>query len=320
MSDAARSATSTLGAALAFGCAVASGQSGMPAVASRAPEGVASTPATTSLRMTRARRYTMSGAIRPLLFWVGRDDIGVARVVWRRGDDGARGYELLIGTDPARAPRSLNRWGYIAEDMRGAEWSMLALMTRSDESSYDEAATGATRGRAAGDFRAIRARAGDAAATWQVAAVQTPEPLTVHDLGAALDRVGNGTAWAARREMRMPSDARPGFLAALAELVDRAVAAREHAGAAQLARARLQYLFAGQIYELKLRRAERGIEPFRNESIPIVRTAFDLHTLATNARTQFEMTCGTEGALAGVPLAVSWQPRWWLKVSLTLID
>jgi hypothetical protein len=32
------------------------------------------------------------------------------------------------------------------------------------------------------------------------------------------------------------------------------------------------------------------------------------------------MVCGTEGALAGVPISVSWQPRWWLKVSLTLIE
>jgi hypothetical protein len=313
-------AASTLGSAVALGYAVAAGQSSPPARPSRISDGVASTPAGASLQTTLERRYTMSGAIRPLLFWISRDDIGLARVVWRRAADGARGYELLIGTDPSRAPRSLNRWGYIAEDMRGTEWSMLALMTRSDESSYDEAATSATRGRTAGEFRAIRARVADAAATWQVAAVQTPEPLTVHDLGAALDRVGNGTAWAARRDMRLPAEARPGFLAALAELVDRAVTTGEHADAAHLSRTRLQYLFAGQVYELRLRRADRGVEPFRDDSIPVVRTTFDIHTLATNARTQFEMICGTEGALAGVPISVSWQPRWWLKVSLTLID
>ena len=72
---------------------------------------------------------SMSGYVRPLLFWFGRDDIGLARVVWRTGDDGARGYELLVGTDPAKAPRALNRWGFVSEEVHGAEGAVLALMT-----------------------------------------------------------------------------------------------------------------------------------------------------------------------------------------------
>jgi hypothetical protein len=30
------------------------------------------------------------------------------------------------------------------------------------------------------------------------------------------------------------------------------------------------------------------------------------------------MTLGTEGALAEVPLAVSYQPRWWMEIDLAL--
>ncbi|MGH9312689.1 MAG: hypothetical protein ACRD1S_05775 [Vicinamibacterales bacterium] len=197
---------------------------------------------------------------------------------------------------------------------------MLALMTRADESSYEEAATSATRGRAPGEFRAIRGHVADGTATWQVAAVHTPEPLTVHDLDTALDRVGNGTMLATRREMRSSRDARPGFLAALAELLDRAVQLTNEADSADLARARIQYLFGGQVYELRLRRAQRGVEQVQNDSIRIVRTVFDIYTLATNLRTRFEIVCGTEGSLVGVPVSVAWQPRWWLKVSLKLID
>jgi hypothetical protein len=63
------------------------------------------------LPVLKERRYIMSGAARPLLFWMGCDDIGLARIVWRGREDGARGYELLVGTDPARAPRRMNRWG-----------------------------------------------------------------------------------------------------------------------------------------------------------------------------------------------------------------
>ena len=88
-----------------------------------------------SLRVVRARQYRMAGGVRPLLFWINRDDIGLARITWRAGDAGAFGYEFLVGTDPVKAPRGLNRWGYIAEDTRGAEASLLALMTGADEAS-----------------------------------------------------------------------------------------------------------------------------------------------------------------------------------------
>ncbi|HEX6945253.1 MAG TPA: hypothetical protein VF196_03600, partial [Casimicrobiaceae bacterium] len=70
--------------------------------------------------VVQERRYVMSGAVRPLLFWVKRDDIGLARIVWRRGSDGSRGYELLVGTDPARAPGSINRWGFVTEEALGS--------------------------------------------------------------------------------------------------------------------------------------------------------------------------------------------------------
>ena len=64
-------------------------------------------------------RYRMSAAIRPLLFWIGDSDVGGARIVWRRGEDGRRGYEFLLGSDPIRAPRKINRWGFVREELRG---------------------------------------------------------------------------------------------------------------------------------------------------------------------------------------------------------
>jgi hypothetical protein len=48
------------------------------------------------------------------------------------------------------------------------------------------------------------------------------------------------------------------------------------------------------------------------------RAAFEIRTLATGARTRFEMTYALTGELAGVPLEISWQPRWWLKLELHL--
>ncbi len=60
----------------------------------------------------------MSAAIRPLLFWIGDSDVGGARIVWRKDDNGRRGYEFLLGSDPTRAPRKINRWGFVREELR----------------------------------------------------------------------------------------------------------------------------------------------------------------------------------------------------------
>jgi hypothetical protein len=272
-----------------------------------------------SMRPVMTHRYTMSGKVRPLLFWIGKDDIGLARIVWRRGDNGAVGYELLVGTDPAKAPRSLNRWGYIAEDMEGADGSLLALMTGADETSYSEAASNSTRAPGAGDFRAIHARVQRGAATWQTARVTTPSALTVHDVDAALDRVRQETSAAASRGMPLPSGARPGFLTAVAELIDCSVrGVNQKMDARALLQPRVRYIFGQGAYELHLREVESLRADHNGRSVPVVRTAFEIQTLATNDRTRFEVTSGTEGDLMGVPVAISWQPRWWLRVALRL--
>ena len=288
------------------------GDDAPPAIAARAEAGGAMRPVMT-------QRYTMSGKVRPLLFWIGKDDIGLARIVWRRGESGAVGYELLVGTDPAKAPRSLNRWGYIAEDVDGANGSLLALMTGADEASYNEAASNSSLPAGAGDFRAINARVLGGAATWQTARVTTPSALTVHDVDAALDRVRQETSAAVSRGMPLPSGARPGFLTAVAELIDSAVrGVNRNLDSRALLRPRVHYVFGQGAYELSLREVEPLHADCGGQSVPVVRTLFEIRTLATDARTRFEVTSGTSGDLAGVPVTISWQPRWWLRVSLSL--
>ena len=246
------------------------------------------------MRPVMTRRYTMSGKVRPLLFWIGKDDIGLARIVWRRGESGAVGYEFLVGTDPAKAPRSLNRWGYIAEDVDGADGSLLALMTGADEASYNEAASNSSRPPGSGDFRAINARVLGGAATWQTARVTTPSALTVHDVDAALDRVRRETSAAVSRGMSLPSGARPGFLTAVAELIDSAVrGVNQNLDNARAAAAARQYVFGQGAYELPLREVESLHAEHGGRSVPVVRTAFEIRTLATDVRTRFEVTSGT---------------------------
>src|SRR5262249_16162329 len=83
--------------------------------------------------------YAIDARVRPLLlFWISRHDIGDAVVLKRQAPSEA-GYSLLIGSDPERAPRRINRWGYIDEQIRGNEATLIGLMTESDEDSIDQA-------------------------------------------------------------------------------------------------------------------------------------------------------------------------------------
>ena len=66
----------------------------------------------------RQHTYRMAGKIRVLLLWVGRDDVGSGVIKWRGAGD-EKAIELLIGSDPKRAPSQLNKWGYLVEAMRG---------------------------------------------------------------------------------------------------------------------------------------------------------------------------------------------------------
>jgi len=270
------------------------------------------------LPVLKERRYVMSGAARPLLFWIKRDDIGLARIVWRRGKDGARGYELLVGTDPARAPRRLNRWGFVSEETLGASGSVLALMTGSQDTSYEDEADIATRGASGGEFRTILSRMQDGATTWRLARMRTPDALTVHQIADALECLQTGGSADVHRRA-VSADVRSGFLVAVADLVDSTVAASlDRPGAPARRTAAVPYVFGEQMYELRVRDVGPVVVPYDGRQIPALKTSFQTRAVETGARTRFELTVGTTSDTAGVPLTIEWQPRWWLKVKLHL--
>jgi len=267
----------------------------------------------------KVHRYTMSGAIRPLLFWISRDDVGLARIVWRRGETGARAYELLVGTDPGRAPRAINRWGFISEEALGPTGSLLAMMTGAYDTTLDEETASAEKPGSGGDFRAIRTRVHAGGQTWQVARIRTPTALTIHDVDAAIDEVRRGSSTGTQRQLPISPGVRPGFLIAVAELIDRAVEAAPDQGRTRsVLSVRVPYVFGRDTFELQAREIEQVKVPYAGTTLPAVRTGFEIRTIATGARTRFEVTCGTRGEMAGVPLAIEWQPRWWLRVRLRL--
>ena len=112
------------------------------------------------LPIVREARYVVNARIRPLaVFWVGRDDVGDARFTWRQDSSGRRAYQLLVGSDPVRTPRQINRWGFIAEEIHEGRAEVLGFMKGSNEETLDAAAANAEADQQSGTastFKAVR--------------------------------------------------------------------------------------------------------------------------------------------------------------------
>jgi hypothetical protein len=294
-----------------------------PGVPSPVPRQLGPAAAASELPLLRVHRYRMAGRIRPLLFWIGRDDVGLGEIVWRRGPDGV-GYELLIGTDSAKAPRGINRWGYLREDSRPSGTRVLGVMTTSDEATLKDVTNRPGGPQAAGRFKGLDARI---AAGVSRSASETLEPdrdFSVRDKDLILERIEPRLRDAPLREVSVPRGVRQGFLLAVAELVDDTVAAAGSGGAQALRRLRgrtIPYVYSRTLYDLELTAiGPSGATPAARGAAKAVRAGFETTNRTTGNRTTFELEYATEGALAGVPTLIRHQPRWWLQAVLALVE
>lgn len=255
--------------------------------------------------------YSITGRVRPLLlFWISRSGVGDAVVTRDRTKEHAR-YSLLIGSDPDRAPRRINRWGYIEEDIQGAEAHLVGLMTQSDEESLEEADAN-VRTQAAGrhPFKAIQETVNSDYARSLVTTIAAPEDYTYRQLQAALDLAQRDSSTGKTRVLRLPPGTRPGFLAALAEAM--------HATST----ASITYVYHGRLYELRQEHVQRipNFHIGRVEYGPATAGDFVITSMHDGERTRFSMTYGTVGPFADVPLKMTYQPRWWMQVELIITD
>jgi hypothetical protein len=254
--------------------------------------------------------YSIAARVRPLLvFWIGRSGVGDA-IVTRRLSPGEATYALLIGSDPDRAPRHINRWGYLKEEIRGAEARLVGLMTESDEESI-EAAEANLKTQAHGDhpFKIIRATVNGEEAQSVVTSMGAPRDYSYRQLQTVLDLARRESPEGKARTIRLPPGTRPGFLAALAD-------------AMRTPQGPIAYVYYGRIYELRQTGA-RVVPDLRIASASYGRAIaadFTITSTYDGEESRFSMTYGTEGRFAQVPLTVSYRPRWWMEVNLTVDD
>jgi hypothetical protein len=272
------------------------------------------------LPVLRVHRYTMAGRVRPLLFWMGRDQVGMGEIVWR-GADGAVGYELLIGTDSAKAPRAINRWGYILEDSRPSGTRVLGIITTSDEATISDVPSKTSEAKPVGRFRGLDARIAGGVSRSAIETIETEREYSVRDKALIVGRIEQKLREAAPREVPVPQGVRPGFLTAVAELVNDTVVAHKD-GERPLRRLKgrtIGYVYGRNLYDLKL----AGIEPIRRKAGEaargaLVRAEFESFNRGTGSRTTFALEYAADGPLAGVPTLIRHKPRWWLEAVLKL--
>ena len=299
----------TLVAALAFAIAAP--------IAPRAER----TPHTAALALTHGQRhhYTIGGRVRPLLFWVGKDDVGDAVITRRRENDSAS-YALLIGSDPERAPRSINRWGYISEEVRGTDATLLGLMTESDEESVDEAEAN-LRNRGDRTFNVIHAEVAGGEARSVVRSVAASSTLTLRQVDTVLELADRSGSNGETRVVRVPAGGRPGFLTAVADALHTQATAWRSTGKVRPSDV-VPYVYHGKTYQLRSTHA-RTVGTARigaNTYDHLIESQFQIKNVATGALTDFSLTYAADGPLAEIPVSAAYQPRWWIQIQLTLDD
>jgi len=264
-----------------------------------------------TLPVVRQHTYRMAGKIRVLLLWVGRDDVGSGVIKWR--DSGVeKAIEILIGSDPKRAPSQLNKWGYLVEAMRGGESSVVGLISQENDDRLSDVKADLKTRKEQRAFDTIRGFAATAEGTARVGTLYAPNHLTYHDADTVLNSVLADSSLPVKRVARR-GNVRPGFLTSLTELITSSLDKNKDTK-------RLQYIHGDRLFALRLldatrlARFDRDGRTWQN----VVRARFETGEAGNRSGTRFELVYGASGALTGVPILISYQPKWWLQVDLVL--
>ena len=266
----------------------------------------------------RQHNYRVDAQVRPFLFWMRKANIGDGRLTWRTGPDATVGYELLVGSDPGRAPRHINRWGYLREESGAGGAMVFGVMSHSDEQSIEEADKNTRRSDRVHVFKALRQVVTGSQARVTVSDIRVSRDLTYADLEPLLASVP--AAPSTTKSVPLAEWSSPGFLTAAASLMEEG---RRTAGKVSASPRFVRvYPYNGMLYELQLRsadRTDRGTSAERSSG-PAIQGRFRVLNRSTRDETLFTIVYGVEGDLAGVPLLISWRPRWWLEIQCVLHD
>ncbi|MFZ0961705.1 MAG: hypothetical protein WAO35_12430 [Terriglobia bacterium] len=285
-------------------------------------------------------RYVMTCKVRLLLFWAGSDDVGggYVRIGSATGDDRQQMIQILFGSDPAKAPLAINRWGGGTEVLRRQNSGQQAasaffgfkksskgqsvLAMRSELSK--EKANGAHL------FTGIISRVDDGRALSTTVPYISSRDYDLHQYAeaekAALQQLESNPAREIRRldGAAMRACPRVGeFLSTTLSLIDDAVADRPTPES-------LCYIYNARHYMATL----LSVHPIPEKAVHVAlrgnngaldrtyrhlqQAHFEVANQETGTKSSFDILLGTEGNLRGAPIQITYQPNWWFHIILNL--
>jgi hypothetical protein len=283
--------------------------------AERAPHAAAA-----ALTNGQRHHYMVGGRVRPLLFWIGKDDVGDAVITTKREADAAA-YTLLIGSDPERTPRGINRWGYLSEEIRPGEVTLVGLMTESNEESIDDAEANLRKQTGDRTFNVIRASVADGEARSIVTSVAAPSSYTVRQVDNVLELANRGGVESKPRVVRLPAGGRPGFLSAVADLMHAQATDWRSSGRVRPSEA-IPFAYHGKLYQVRATHSRfAGTERVGTATYEhVIASQFEVRSVTGGEPTIFSITYAADGPLAEIPITATYRPRWWIEIELTLDD
>jgi len=285
--------------------------------------------------------YAMTARLRLLIFWVTRHDVGGGTI--RRGamreDPQRELISLLIGSDPAKA-RKINRWGVALEVVRRAEDEsrtpetsvFFGFMTRAKaEETSEETKARMEKEKTSKEFeyQALIARLDREQGVAKTVPFATEKELDIYQFVPMKEKVfaeldgGTGKFRETPAAMRQKCARVSGFLASVAELVDRALERG-------VKKDEVCYIHYGELYSLKLTGARAvpqktvKFEMKADSKIvehaykDLLETDFQVVNHQTGKKTEFSLLMATQGRLRGAPVQITYQPNWWIQIVLNM--
>ena len=289
--------------------------------------------------------YVMTARLRLLFFWAGKDDVGggYIRMGVSKTDPRQELLQVLFGSDPAKAPRAINRWGAGTEVVWHKDPAVhpakiddvvasafFGFMKSSKGKSISEMQEELRKEKNGGEhqFTGILSRVESGRAISLVVPLASSEDYNLHQYAEAepimLEKLST-SEHPARTLDNAPGCPRAGeFLGTVSQLTD---AAAEGVKAPQS----LCYVYDAQVDTLTL----EHVEPIRTLAVKVssskggmlteqtytalLQTDFVSANQTTGKKVSFTILLGTQGALRGVPVQIRYQPNWWFQVVLNLL-
>ena len=281
------------------------------------PPSTATVAALPSLTGSIDYPYRVIGRARLVFFSVSDDDVGGARLTWRRDGD-SESVRMLVGSEPGRAPRALNEWAYTAEETNGDRADVFVLRSLIAEDKDGQPVRTLPRADGGGQYRASCSSASAAMVQTFTTTVTTDGKIDYRSIGHVLDRIGSHSAWKPT-DLSRPTDAAPGFLTAISTMLRRSVQASA-SGTKQPAA--VAYVYNGTVYDLQLRRVQHDRNvTIRNTTYPdLLKGQFISVRRRDGDQTPFIVSYFADGPRAGVPVVIAFRASWWLSLELQLDD